>query len=168
MKEDNTLFELAGTWAEVLNMAQNASTEDDMQMYRDTLESIDVLINDKLEEYQRLKKELEVERAKNKAYGVRYENKDEGEEPTAKVLKEQDIIIAPEIKPDNRPKYPKYMFNEELNNDVAYSDDDYVKNGRPENLKRGDYAVGHYGHQTYLDKKVVATTGGPLQNVGKT
>lgn len=116
------------------------------------------------EDYQRLQKELEAERAKTKAFKRKYEGYDEGEEPDKETLKKQPVVLAPEIKAGNRPKYPKYMFEEELNNDVAYTDDDYVKNGRPSDLKRGDYAVGEYGHQAYLDTKVKAQTGGPRSN----
>lgn len=48
MEYNNTLFELTGIWKEVLLMAQNAETPEDIQMWQDTMESVNLVIEDKI------------------------------------------------------------------------------------------------------------------------
>lgn len=117
-------------------------------------------------EYLKLKRELEIEKAKNKELQIKYENRDSGRAPTAEELLNNPILVAPHIPHMGRPKNPKYLFEEELGQDVVYEDIDYVKNGIPQNMKQGEQRMSGFQHCSYKKNKVTATTGGPLQNPG--
>lgn len=63
MNENPTLYELTGKYVELLQLAQTAATEEDLQMFRDTFESLDATINDKLEGCCAVIRELEGKQA---------------------------------------------------------------------------------------------------------
>lgn len=59
MNENPTLYELTGKYLELEQLAQTAETEEDMQVFRDTFESLDATINDKMEGCCQVIRELE-------------------------------------------------------------------------------------------------------------
>lgn len=117
-------------------------------------------------EYEELKRQLIAEKAKNKEYRVKYEDADPGVRPTTKDYLNLPIEIAPYIDDKGTPGIPKGLTLEELNHDVIYDDNDYVRDGIPEGLQKGQDISGTFSHKGYRSEKVIGTRGDPCFNAG--
>ena len=59
MNNKPTLYELTGKYLELLTLAEECETEEDLQAFQDTFESLDATLNDKFEGCCQVIKELE-------------------------------------------------------------------------------------------------------------
>lgn len=59
MEYNNTLYKLTDKFQELMNLAQEAATEEDVQMFKDTFESLEGTIEDKFEGCAKVLSELE-------------------------------------------------------------------------------------------------------------
>lgn len=118
-------------------------------------------------EIVKLRKQLEAEKAKNKQMKVQYENLDDGREPTHEELMNLPIEVAPYIPSMGKLNSPKYVFEEDLGQDVNYVEHDYTKTGVPEGMQPGDERIPlQFEHKGYKQNKVKSTTAGPTANAG--
>lgn len=117
------------------------------------------------DEVTKLKRELAEAKARNKEYQIKYENFDSGSAPTGDELRNIPIEIAPLIGAEGDKK-PKYLFEEEVGNDVSYHEENYLRDGIPQDMTKGENRSGTFKHLGYKNNKVIATTGGPLRNAG--
>lgn len=121
---------------------------------------------DLLAELEKAKRELAVEKARNKEMRVRHENYDDGRDPTRDEMLNIPIEVAPYIPDKGRPGHPKGIVEEELNYDVTYNNNDFVRDGMPQNLREGESQFGTFQHRGYMQQKVIGTRGDPCYNAG--